>query len=255
MESLLLPNPSVSFRLLQYRSLCPKKTMRTCRGVTGRPRCAMDVPMGGRAWNSDTVPKFTRMHVRDPYKRLGVTLDASEEEIRGARNFLLEEYAGHERSMESIEAAYEKILMASFQKRKKSKINLRSHIKQKVEESPPWFKKLLEFVEIPPTEVILRRAFLFAFMGAWSVMNSAEAGPAFQVAISLAACVYFLNDKTKSLGRACITGFGALAVGWLCGSIVVPMIPTFLLQPAWTLELLTSLVCYVFLFLACTFLK
>ncbi|KAK1310321.1 hypothetical protein QJS10_CPA08g01701 [Acorus calamus] len=196
--------------------LCPKKTMRTCRVVTGRPRCAMDVPMGGRAWNSDTVPKFTRMHVRDPYKRLGVTLDASEEEIRGARNFLLEEYAGHERSMESIEAAYEKILMASFQKRKKSKINLRSHIKQKVEESPPWFKKLLEFFEIPPTEVILRRAFLFAFMGAWSVMNSAEAGPAFQ----------FWSSRSN---------------GWVCGSIVVPMIPTFLLQPTWTLELLTSL--------------
>ncbi|KAK1297010.1 hypothetical protein QJS10_CPB15g00927 [Acorus calamus] len=211
--------------------LCPKKTMRTCRGVTGRPRCAMDVPMGGRAWNSDTVPKFTRMHVRDPYKRLGVTLDASEEEIRGARNFLLEEYAGHERSMESIEAAYEKILMASFQKRKKSKINLRSHIKHKVEESPPWFKKLLEFVEIPPTEVILRRAFLFAFMGAWSVMNSAEAGPAFQ------AFNMFIYIDMEPLSKR----FGALAVGWVCGSIVVPMIPTFLLQPTWTLELLTSL--------------
>jgi hypothetical protein len=33
------------------------------------------------------------------------------------------------------------------------------------------------------------------------------------------------------------------------------MIPTFLIQPTWTLELLTSLVAYVFLFLSCTFLK
>ncbi|CAN6477525.1 unnamed protein product [Victoria cruziana] len=195
------------------------------------------------------------MHVWDPYKRLGVTRDASSEEIRGARYFLLDQYAGHEPSEESIEAAYEKIIMASFRQRKKTKINLKTRLKKRVEESPPWFKRLLEFVELPPTDVILRRFALFAFMGGWSITNSAETGPAFQVAVSLAACIYFLNDKMKSIARASITGFLALAVGWICGSVVVPFIPTFLLRPTWTLELLTSLVAYVFLFLACTFLK
>lgn len=33
-------------------------------------------------------PVFPRLNVRDPYKRLGVGRDASEEEIREARNFL-----------------------------------------------------------------------------------------------------------------------------------------------------------------------
>ncbi|KAF8389849.1 hypothetical protein HHK36_024366 [Tetracentron sinense] len=145
--------------------------------------------------------------------------------------------------------------MTSFRERKKTKINLKSRLKKKVEESPPWVKNLLGFVEVPPTEVILRRLFLFAFMGAWSIMNSAEGGPAFQVALSLGACIYFLNDKTKSIARASILGFGALVIGWVCGSFLVPMIPSALLQPTWTLELLTSLVVYVFLFLACAFLK
>ncbi|KAL0381332.1 UNVERIFIED_CONTAM: protein CHAPERONE-LIKE PROTEIN OF POR1, chloroplastic [Sesamum angustifolium] len=76
-----------------------------------------------------------------------------------------------------------------------------------------------------------------------------------KVALSLAACIYFLNDKNKSLPRAAIIGFGALVVGWICGSFLVPLIPSTLLQPTWTLELLTSLVAYIFLFLACTFLK
>ncbi|XWS37211.1 hypothetical protein CRYUN_Cryun19dG0023800 [Craigia yunnanensis] len=75
------------------------------------------------------------------------------------------------------------------------------------------------------------------------------------VAVSLAACIYFLNEKTKSLARAFIIGLSALATGWICGSIFVPMISTVLIHPTWTLELLTSLVAYVFLFLACTFLK
>ncbi|GAV63693.1 AMP-binding domain-containing protein/DUF3353 domain-containing protein/DUF4009 domain-containing protein [Cephalotus follicularis] len=219
------------------------------RNLKKNTRCALDTPYGGNA------PKLPRINVWDPYKRLGVSPYASEEEIWGSRNFLLQQYAGHEISEESIEAAFEKLLMTSFKQRKKTKINLKSRLKKKVEESPPWVKNLLKFVELPPVEVIFRRLFLFAFMGGWSIMNSAEGGPAFQVAVSLAACIYFLNEKTKSLGRAFIIGFGALAAGWVCGSIFAPMIPTVLIHPTWTLELMTSLVAYGFLFLACTFLK
>ncbi|CDO98501.1 unnamed protein product [Coffea canephora] len=213
------------------------------------PRCAVDAPFGGN------ISKFPRINVWDPFKRLGIRRDASEEEVWSARNFLLSQYAEHERSFESIEAAFERILMASFRNRKKTKINLKSQLKKKVEESPPWVKNLLNYVELPPGVIILRRLFLFGFMACWSVLNSADAGPAFQVAISLAACIYFLNDKMKSLFRAGITGFLALFVGWFMGSLLAPMIPTVLVHPTWTLELLTSLVVYFSLFLACTFLK
>lgn len=111
----------------------------------------------------------------------------------------MQQYAGHERSEESIEAAFEKILTASFLQRKKTKINLKSRLKKKVEESPPWVKSLLNFVELPPTEIILRRLFLFAFMGAWSIMNSAETGPAFQVCFDfliLVISVWFIIKCT-----------------------------------------------------------
>ncbi|CAM8981150.1 unnamed protein product [Rhodiola kirilowii] len=91
-------------------------------------------------------------------------------------------------------------------------------------------------------------------MGGSSIMNSAEGERASQVAVSFAACIFFLNEKTKSVATASIIGFGALVAGWVCGSFFVPMIPAVLLQPTWTLELLTSLVIYVYLFLAFTFL-
>lgn len=218
-------------------------------------RCAMDASSSSFGDTLGNLPKFPRLRVWDPYKRLGISKDASEEEIWGSRNFLIQQYAGHERSEESIEAAFEKILMKSFEERKKTKFNLKTRLKRKVEESPSWVKSLLDFVELPPSVIIMRRLFLFAFMGAWSIMKSAEGGPAFQVAISLAACIYFLNDKTKSLTRASILGFGALVGGWIAGSFLVPIIPSAILQPTWSLELLTSLVVYVFLFLSCTFLK
>ncbi|KAJ7956549.1 Protein CHAPERONE-LIKE PROTEIN OF POR1 chloroplastic [Quillaja saponaria] len=251
MVDVLLTNPNLATPFLGHKLPFrgDTKKLTTYCNVSSRPKCAVDTPYGGN------VPKFPKTSVWDPYKRLGIGRDASEEEIWSSRNFLLQQYAGHERSEESIEAAFEKILMASFQHRKKTKINLKSRLKKKVEESPPWVQNLLNFVELPPTEVIFRRLFLFAFMGGWSIMNSTESGPAFQVAISLAACIYFLNEKTKSLGRAFIIGLGALATGWICGSLLVPNIPSMLLHPTWTLELVTSLVAYVFMFLACTFLK
>lgn len=248
------PSLAPSHFLRHGRRFWSLKELRRVDGMVIRsPRCSMDVSLG--SYNYENIPKFPRMNIWDPYKRLGVSHDASAEEIREARNFLLEQYAGHERSVESIEAAYEKILMTSFRERKKTKINLKSRLKKKVEDSPPWVKTLISFIELPPADIIVRRLFLFAFMGAWSIMNSAESGPAFQVALSLLACIYFLNDKMKNVVRASLTGFGALVVGWIVGSMLVPMIPSVLLQPTWTLELLTSLVSYVFMFLACTFLK
>ncbi|KAL7114783.1 hypothetical protein ACP275_04G143200 [Erythranthe tilingii] len=251
MSAAILSNPTFSSSFHGRRLLIRGNSKRStpCRFTFKSPRCAVDTPYEGN------ISKFPRTSVWDPYKRLGVSTDASEEEVWSARNFLLDQYASHERSAESIEAAFEKLLMTSFKNRKKTKINLKTKLKKKVEESPPWVKNLLSFVEAPPAVIVLRRLFLFAFMACWSVMNSAEAGPAFQVALSLAACIYFLNDKNKSVPRAAVIGFGALVVGWICGSFLVPLIPSFLLQPTWTLELLTSLVAYVFLFLACTFLK
>ncbi|XP_042500823.1 protein CHAPERONE-LIKE PROTEIN OF POR1, chloroplastic-like [Macadamia integrifolia] len=249
MDALLLRNPNFT-RPNLGKQINLKKPIYGV--VFRRPTCTMDATFGSNLGN---VPKFPRMNVWNPYKRLGISPDASSEEIWSSRYFLLQQYAGHERSEESIEAAFEKILMATFEQRKKTKFNLKTRLKRKMEESPSWVKNLLSFVEAPAKEVILRRLFLFAFMGGWSIVNSAQGGPAFQVAVSLAACIYFLNEKTQSLARAFILGFGALVGGWICGSFLVPVVPSVLLQPTWTLELLTSLFVYFFMFLACTFLK
>ncbi|CAN6166826.1 unnamed protein product [Urochloa humidicola] len=227
------------------------------------PRCSMSLSIGGggagasedRGFSYEHVPVFPRYRIRDPYKLLGVDRDASEEEIRSARNFLVQQYAGHEPSEEAIEGAYEKIIMKSYQQRKKTKINLKTKLKKRVEESPSWVKALLGYFEVPSMDIISRRLFFFAFIAGWSIATSAENGPAFQLAISLFSCIYFLNDKMKNLLRASTTGFGVLVGGWIIGSLLVPLIPTFIIPPSWSLELLTSLVAYVFLFLGCTFLK
>ncbi|KAL2631217.1 hypothetical protein R1flu_015903 [Riccia fluitans] len=220
---------------------------------------AMDASVGGEGVIEEEEygpPQiFPRVNVRDPFKRLGVSRDASEEEIREARNYLSSQYGGHERSREAIEAAYDKIIMESFRDRRKSKINLKTSLKKKLAESPPWVRAFTNMVEVPTSQVILQRFALFFLLGVWSVMNPADGGPAFQVAVSLAACIYFLNDRLKSLGRAFMLGFGSLIVGWISGSFLLPVVSNYILPTSWSLELSTALFSYIFLWVACTFLK
>ncbi|KAF9624762.1 hypothetical protein IFM89_013843 [Coptis chinensis] len=191
---------------------------------------------------SGNLPKFQRTKVWDPYKRLGIGKDASEDEIWSSRNFLLQQYAGHERSEESIEGAFEKILINSYKERKKTKFNLKTRLKKRVEESPSWVKTLLDFVELPPPVIIMRRLLykLLGYLCRWQ---------------SHWQRVFTFVSNKWPLASYKTSRFGALVIGWICGSFLVPMVPSVLLQPTWTLELLTSLVAYVFLFLSCTFLK
>lgn len=131
--------------------------------------------------SAECTPVFPRQQSWDPYKLLGVDHDASEEEVRSARNFLLKQYAGYEESEEAIEGAYDKIIMNSYSHRKKAKINLKSKLQKQVEESPSWLKALLGYFEVPSLETISRRLAFFAFFAGWSIATSAESGPAFQV--------------------------------------------------------------------------
>ncbi|CDY16315.1 hypothetical protein Bca4012_088842 [Brassica carinata] len=49
---------------------------------------------------------------------------ASEDEIQGARNFLIQQYAGHIPSVDAIESAHDKIIMQKFHERKNPKIDI-----------------------------------------------------------------------------------------------------------------------------------
>ena len=140
---------------------------------------------------------FLRQQSWDPYKLLGVDHDASEEEVRSARNFLLKQYAGYEESEEAIEGAYDKIIMNSYSHRKHSKMNLKSKIKKQVEESPSWVKALLGYFEVPSLEIISRRLAFFGFIAGWSIATSAESGPAFQVCLDSFLTFY---DSILSFG-------------------------------------------------------
>lgn len=212
----------------------------------------MDASFGNLADDSDAF--FPRINTKDPYKRIGVSREASEEEIQAARNFLIKKYSGHQPSIDAIESAHDKIIMQKFRERKKPKINIDKNVK-KVTQSLV-FKTIAARFETPSNKHILKTSATFVILGVLTVLFPTEEGPTLQVAISFLASVYFLYERLKSkLFKAFLYGAGSFIISWLLGTfLMVSVIPPILRGPR-SLEVTTSLISYVILWVFSTYLK
>jgi hypothetical protein len=197
---------------------------------------------------------FPRINVKDPYQRLGISREASQEEIQAARNFLINKYAGHKPSVDAIESAHDKIIMQAFFERKNPKINLNKKFK---EVSESWvFKFISSRFETPSKKVILKNAVAFVALGVLTVLFPTEEGPTLQVAISLGLTIYFLYQRLRSRLWAFLNGVASFFASWMVGTYIMVSLPhlPFLRGPR-SLEVSTSLLSYILLWIASTYLK
>ena len=208
-------------------------------------------------WQKDQI--FPRVKERDPYRRLGISAEASFEEVQDARNYLVQTYARHVAGVEAIEDAFDRIIKEKLSARKKSRGARLAMRKQKQGEDyvPPFLERLQAQFARPDDTMLMRRALIYAIMAGWAVVATGNGGqPTFQMFISFALCVYFLKDKRgedAELGRCFINAFVALALGFVVGSVFPVYIPIF--PPSWGPELILSLFTMVSLFIFATFLK
>ncbi|CAK9157052.1 unnamed protein product [Ilex paraguariensis] len=213
-------------------------------------KCAMDASYGDDGDGSTDI--FPRISIRDPYKRLGISREASEDEIQAARNFLIQRYAGHKPSVDAIESAHDKIIMQKFYDRKNPKINIKKKVKEVTQSRV--VQAVTSRFRTPSTNVIIKTSIAFIILGALTVLFPTEDGPTFQVLLSLIATMYFLHDRLKSKLRAFLYGAGTFIVSWLLGTfLMVSVIPPMLKGPR-SLEVTTSLITYVLLWVSSTYL-
>ncbi|CAL0313123.1 unnamed protein product [Lupinus luteus] len=216
-------------------------------------KSAMDASFGDITNESAAV--FPRINVGDPYKRLGISREASEDEIQGARNFLIQKYSGHKPSLDAIEWAHDKIIMQQFYDRKNPKIDVRKKIRE-VNQS-----RFVQFIRgrfhTPSTNFIIKSSLAFLLLGVLTVLFPTEEGPTLQVALSLIATMYFVHERLKSKFRTFLYGAGAFIVSWLLGTFlmvaVIPPIP--ILKGLRAFEVITSLITYLLLWVSSTYLK
>lgn len=214
-------------------------------------KCVMDASYGDAT--NDSAGVFPRINVRDPYRRLGISNEASEDEIQAARNFLIQRYAGHKPSVDAIESAHDKIIMQKFYERKNPKINIKKKVRE-VSQSK-YVQAITSRFRTPSKNIIIKTSIAFVVLGALTVLFPTEEGPTLQVAISLIITMYFIYDRLKNKLHAFLYGAGAFIFSWLLGTfLMVSLIPPIIKGPR-SLEVSTSLITYVLLWVSSTYLR
>ncbi|XP_050375542.1 protein CHAPERONE-LIKE PROTEIN OF POR1, chloroplastic [Argentina anserina] len=217
-------------------------------------KCAMDASFGDMP-DKKPAAIFPRINVTDPYKRLGISREASDAEIQSARNFLVQQYQGHEPSVEAIESAHTTIIYQQLYARKNPRIDYKK--KFKAVSQSRVVQAVRSRFRTPAIKFIVKTSIAFLVLAALTFLFPTEEGPTLQVAISLLATIYFIHERLQSKWRAFLYSVGAFVFSWLLGTFlmvaVIPPIP--FIKGLRSFEVITSLITYVLLWVASTYLK
>jgi hypothetical protein len=201
------------------------------------------------------------MSDQNHYLKLGVDENASFEEIQDARNRLVQEHSGDRKLVESIEAAYDAILMDRLRLRQEGKIKVPDRIRfpERLVEAPPEFTPaptkqtpdwLQRFIDTPSRADILWPAALF-FGTALLSLTSPSVGLALGVGFSL----YFLNRKEHKFGRAFLITLVSLILGVVLGLQAASLLQPQLAELQITSETFAAWVTFFILWLTDSFLR
>lgn len=202
------------------------------------------------------------MSEQNSYEKLGVSEEASFEEIQAARDRLLEATGADEKSRQSVEAAYDAVLMDRLRRRQEGKIKVPERIRfperlappppsvnlPRANQSPPWLQRL---IDTPSLRDVLLPGVFFASLSGLSFYGQSTDTLAFLLALGVGFNLYFLSRKERKFGRALLLTLASLAIAGLLATLLQPYVPQVGLTP----ETFISLVIFLVLWLVSSFLR
>ncbi|MEB3886735.1 CPP1-like family protein [Lyngbya sp. CCY1209] len=202
------------------------------------------------------------MSEQSPYEQLGVAIDASFDEIQDARDRLRQQYSGERRVLESIEAAYDAILMDRLKMRQEGKIKVPEGIrfppeptakappKEVKAQSSPKTTWLTQLLDTPSRSELLWPSLIYLGLGAVSLYPGMNVSLLqLPLALGVAGALYFLNRKENKFGRAVLLTVGGLILGLILGSALTSI------AGAISVERFITLVTLIVLWLTSAFLR
>ncbi|MDJ0553489.1 MAG: CPP1-like family protein [Microcoleaceae cyanobacterium MO_207.B10] len=197
------------------------------------------------------------------YQQLGITEDASFDEIQAAKERLKQQNSNDQKVMENIEAAYDAILMDRLRLRQEGKIKVPERIRfpERVTKKAPdnltpgptgkgpeWLQKL---IDTPSQGDILWPTGIYVVLGAVSIFSGVSQSSILQLtlAVGVGCCLYFLNRKENKFGRAVLMTVAALIMGLVLGQILSS------LAIGLTTEIFITLVTFFVLWMVSCFLR
>ncbi|MBF2016436.1 MAG: CPP1-like family protein [Rivularia sp. T60_A2020_040] len=208
------------------------------------------------------------MSDQNPYEKLGVSEDASFEEIQDTRNRLVEQYSGDTSRIEIIEAAYDAVLMNRLRMRQEGKIKVPERIRfpeTRVQvtpdlspvtkkQSPPWLQRM---IDKPSTLDIVVPGIWYLGLSANSLFYRTGGDQVLQLmlVIGVGVSIYFLNRKENKFGRAVLFTLVGLIVGLIIGGLIASSLTELLNSANFTTNQFATVVTFILLWLICSFLK
>ena len=208
------------------------------------------------------------MSDQNSYEKLGVSEDASFEEIQDTRNRLVEQYSGDASRLEMIEAAYDAVLMDRLRMRQEGKIKVPERIRfperreqipslespAPKRQSPPWLQKI---IDQPSTLDVVVPGLWYLGLSANSLFYRAGGDQVLQLMLVLGVgvSIYFINRKESRFGRAVLLTLIGLIVGLLVGGLIASPLVEQLQSANFTTNQFATVVTFILLWLICSFLK
>lgn len=202
------------------------------------------------------------MSEQSPYEQLGVTINASFDEIQEARDRLTDQHSGERQVVESIEAAYDAILMDRLRMRQEGKIKVPERIRFPERQAPPpvtpsqsvsakspeWLQQLLD---TPSRNELILPSAIYASLGVLSLYPGFDiALLQLPLALGVGCSLYFLNRKEHKFGRSVLLTVAGLILGLILGGILSPIMGTTIVA-----ERFITLVTLIVLWLVSGFLR
>lgn len=207
------------------------------------------------------------MSVQNPYEELGLTEDASFDEIKAARDRLIAESGGDRKRQEMLESAYDAILMQRLRMRQEGKIKVPEGVRfperlsaappstppTPVQQSPAWLQRL---IDTPSPRDVFLPAGLFGGLAALSILLRANSSILqLTLALGIGLSLYFLNRKENLFGRAILLTLFGLLVGLLLGGLFYSLLSAPIASIALTDGQFITVVTLLLLWLVCSFLR
>ena len=170
------------------------------------------------------------MSEQNPYEQLGVTEESSFEEIQEAKQRLVQQYQNDSKIVESIEAAYDSVLMDRLRMRQEGRIKVPDRIRfperltipveskpVTTSKSPNWWRSS---IDTPSAQDIGVPAVIYACLGAITLLVPDPSGSLLPLLLAFGVFVniYFFNRKEKRFGRALLFTLAGLVLGVALGA-------------------------------------
>lgn len=232
------------------------------------------------------------MSEQNPYETLGITADASFEDVQSARDRLLAGANSDSHQAEVIESAYDAVLMERLRLRQEGKIKVPEIIRfpdrpkdkppslpmapmnpssswvrnwwNKINPSSPGFKNWWQSIQDTPSRSeVLWCSGVFAGLSAlsWLLPYGLGATPKADailqlcLALGLGYSLYFLNRKENRFGRALLFSLVGLLVGLILGSAVLAPVEALLPSVGLTVQQGITVFTFFVLWLITSFLR